>query len=63
MLVLTRKLGERIRIPSWDLTVTVLEIRGNTVRLGFTAPDDVAVYRDEVWARLGQPAPASGAEE
>ena len=39
MLVLSRKLGERIRVPHCDLTVTVLEIHGNTVRLGVAAPD------------------------
>jgi carbon storage regulator len=52
MLVLSRKLGERIVVPYCDLTVTVVAIEGGTVRLGITAPADVAVYREEVWDRI-----------
>ena len=52
MLVLTRKGGEQIVVPNCDLTVTVLGIEGNKVRLGFTAPSDVAVYREEIWRRI-----------
>ena len=53
MLVLSRKLGERIRVPDCALTVTVLAVEGKTVRLGISAPADVAVYREEVWQRVG----------
>jgi carbon storage regulator len=49
MLVLSRKLGERIMVPHCELTVTIVAIDGNNVRIGISAPDDVAVYREEVW--------------
>jgi carbon storage regulator len=48
MLVLSRKPGERIVIPQCDLTITVVAVEGNRVRLGITAPADVAVYREEL---------------
>jgi carbon storage regulator len=48
MLVLSRKLGEQIVIPYCEMTVTVVAIEGNNVRLGFTAPREVHVYRREV---------------
>jgi carbon storage regulator len=54
MLVLSRKLGERILVPHSDLTVTVVAIEGNTVKLGITAPGEVGVYREELWRRLCQ---------
>jgi carbon storage regulator len=53
MLVLSRKLGERILIPHCDLAVTVVPIEGNTVRLGFSAPAEIGIYREEVWRRVG----------
>jgi carbon storage regulator CsrA len=49
MLVLSRKPGERIVVPHLELAVTVLAIEGKAVRLSIAAPEDVAVYRDEVW--------------
>jgi carbon storage regulator len=52
MLVLSRKLGERVLVPRCGLSVTVVAIEGNVVRLGFTAPTEVGVYREEVWRRL-----------
>jgi carbon storage regulator len=52
MLVLSRKLGERVLVPHSGLSVTVVAIEGNVVRLGFTAPSDVGVYREEVWQRI-----------
>ncbi len=55
MLVLSRKVGERIVAPGAKLTITVVAIEGSTVRLGISAPDNVAIYREEVWRRLGQP--------
>jgi carbon storage regulator len=48
MLVLSRKVGERILVPHCELAVTVLAVEGKTVRLGISAPADVAVYREEV---------------
>jgi carbon storage regulator len=52
MLVLSRKVGERIIVPRYGLTISVLEIRRNYVRLGITAPPEVAVYRSEIWVRV-----------
>jgi carbon storage regulator len=52
MLVLSRKLGERVLVPQCELSVTVVAIEGNVVRLGFTAPTEVGVYREEVWERI-----------
>ena len=48
MLVISRKRGERICLGD-DITITVLEVVGSTVRLGIDAPDDVRVYRHEIW--------------
>ncbi len=52
MLVLSRKLGERVLVPQCGLSVTVVAIEGNVVRLGFTAPSELGVYREEVWQRI-----------
>jgi carbon storage regulator len=52
MLVLTRKVGEAIVIPQCGVTVTVLEIRGQKVRVGLAAPPEVQLHRQEVWERL-----------
>jgi carbon storage regulator len=54
MLVLSRKLGERILVPHCELALTVLAIEGNAVRLGISAPEAVRVYREEVWQQLDQ---------
>jgi carbon storage regulator CsrA len=51
MLVLSRKTGEQIVVPQCQLTVTVLEIAGNRVRLGIAAPAGIEVHRNEVWQR------------
>ena len=48
MLVLSRKKNESIVIDK-DITITVVEIRGDKVRLGIVAPKDVPVHRQEVW--------------
>jgi carbon storage regulator len=52
MLVLSRKLGERVLVPQCGMSVTVVAIEGNVVRLGFNAPSEVGVYREEVWQRI-----------
>lgn len=62
MLVLSRKLGERIVVPNCELTVTVVAIDGNTVRLGVEAPASTAVHREEVWRRICVQANAAPAE-
>jgi carbon storage regulator len=51
MLVLSRKKDERIVIGK-DITVTVVEIRGDRVRLGIIAPRDVPVHCQEVWVQI-----------
>ncbi len=51
VLVLTRKKDEEIRIGD-DIVVKVVEIKGNMVRLGFVAPDDVAIYRKELYDEI-----------
>ena len=58
MLVITRKPGERICLGD-DVTVTVLEVRGDQVRLGIDAPRDVKVFREEVLHR-DEPNPPPG---
>lgn len=47
MLVLSRKVGEEIKIGN-DITITVVRIQGDKVRIGIQAPDDVKVYRSEL---------------
>ena len=61
MLVLTRGIGQSIVIAG-DVTVTVLGINGNHVRVGFKAPKTIAVHRKEVYERIKQEA-AKAAEE
>jgi carbon storage regulator len=51
MLVITRKSGERICLGD-EVTITVLDIVGSTVRLGIEAPAEVPVYRHEIWAAI-----------
>jgi carbon storage regulator len=51
MLVLTRKLGETIRIGS-DIVVTVLAVSGRQVRLGVEAPKGITVHREEVFIQI-----------
>ena len=52
MLVLSRKLGERILIPQFELTFSMFAIDGNTAKLGITAPPHVGVYREELWRKV-----------
>jgi carbon storage regulator len=52
MLVLARKLGEEIVIPALNVTIRLVEVRGDKVRLGIDAPPVVAVHRKEVWDRI-----------
>jgi carbon storage regulator len=51
MLVLTRKSDEAIKIGD-DITITVIEIKGNQVRLGIDAPLDIRVYRKELYEKI-----------
>ena len=51
MLILTRRVGETIKIGD-DITVTVLGVKGNQVRVGVGARRDVAVHREEIYDRI-----------
>ncbi len=51
MLILTRRVGETLMIGD-SVTVTVLGVKGNQVRLGITAPRDVTVHREEIFQRI-----------
>lgn len=51
MLILTRRVGETLMIGD-KVTVTVLGVKGNQVRLGINAPKDVAVHREEIFQRI-----------
>ena len=64
MLILTRRVGESVVIGE-DVTVTVLGVKGNQVRIGINAPKTVAVHREEIFERIknGQGPDRSNSEE
>lgn len=51
MLILTRKVDEKLLIGD-DIAISVLEIRGNQVKIGIDAPKDVAIYREEIYHKV-----------
>ena len=51
MLILTRRVGESVMIGN-DVTVTILGVKGNQVRVGINAPKNVAVHREEIYERI-----------
>jgi len=51
MLILTRRVGETLMVGD-DVTVTVLGVKGNQVRIGVNAPKSVAVHREEIYERI-----------
>ncbi len=63
MLILTRRVGETLMIGD-DVTVTVLGVKGNQVRIGVNAPKHVSVHREEIYERIKkEQAGESSAEE
>jgi len=51
MLILTRRVGETLMVGD-DVTITVLGVKGNQVRIGVNAPKHVAVHREEIYVRI-----------
>ena len=61
MLILSRRIGETIKIGH-QIDVIVLEVKGNQVRLGVTAPKSIEVHRQEIYSRIQQGEPSRAAE-
>lgn len=51
MLILTRRVGESLMVGD-EVTITVLGVKGNQVRIGVNAPKDVGVHREEIYQRI-----------
>jgi carbon storage regulator len=62
MLILTRRVGETVMIGN-DVTVTVLGVKGNQVRVGINAPKNVAVHREEIYERIKREQQGEGSGE
>jgi carbon storage regulator len=62
MLILTRRVGETLMVGD-DVTVTVLGVKGNQVRIGVNAPKDVSVHREEIYQRIQREKEEGGNQE
>lgn len=62
MLILTRRVGETVMVGD-EVTVTVLGVKGNQVRLGINAPKHVAVHREEIYERIKHEGPDKSTSE
>ena len=62
MLILTRRVGESLMIGD-DVTITVLGVKGNQVRIGVDAPKEVAVHREEILNRIEKAAAEAAYED
>ena len=62
MLILTRRIGETVMVGD-DITVTVLDVKSNQVRVGITAPREVPVHREEIYERIKEENRLTGSEK
>ena len=62
MLILTRRVGESLMVGD-DISVTVLDVKGNQVRIGVNAPRDVEVHREEIYQRIKAGVPQQGGNQ